>query len=350
MFSYNPGGTINASRNMTVGNLVTGTGTDVLPLLFRDRGRLGAPAFQQTPQYPLTGAITDQLNMFDPNISVPYAHSYSLGFQRAVGKNTAIEIRYVGTRSRDGWAYNNWNEVNVIENGFLDEFKHAMANLQANIAAGRGTNFKYYGPGTGTSPLPIYLGYFSGVPTSQAGDPSKYTSSLFSNSNFYNPLNPINPNPYTPASSSSSSGLYGSSVRRDNAKAAGLAPNLFVVNPDLLGGVYKTYNRNFTRYDSGQFLLRRRMASGLLFEGSYSFARGYTSQFYTLRQAPEEVTNTRVPRHVLKINWVYELPFGQGKRWGGGVSPGWSAVGRSAAAGARRAGRSRTSATSGWSG
>ena len=39
----------------------------------------------------------------------------------------------------------NYNEVNIIENGFLNEFKLAQANLQANIAAGKGSTFAYTG-------------------------------------------------------------------------------------------------------------------------------------------------------------------------------------------------------------
>ena len=35
------------------------------------------------------------------------------------------------------------NKDNLIENGFLDEFKRAQANLRANIAAGRGNTFAY---------------------------------------------------------------------------------------------------------------------------------------------------------------------------------------------------------------
>ena len=47
----------------------------------------------------------------------------------------AAEIRYVGTLSRDLWQARNFNEVNIVENGFLDEFRAAQRNLQANIAA-----------------------------------------------------------------------------------------------------------------------------------------------------------------------------------------------------------------------
>jgi hypothetical protein len=31
----------------------------------------------------------------------------------------------------NGWATENWNEVNIFENRFLDEFKLAQANLRA---------------------------------------------------------------------------------------------------------------------------------------------------------------------------------------------------------------------------
>ena len=39
----------------------------------------------------------------------------------------ALEIRYVGTLSRDLWQARNFNEVNIVENGFLDEFRAAQA-------------------------------------------------------------------------------------------------------------------------------------------------------------------------------------------------------------------------------
>ena len=55
----------------------------------------------------------------------------------------------------------NSNEYNIVENGLFNEFGLAQANLPANIAAGRGANFRYFGPGMGTSPLPITLAYFA---------------------------------------------------------------------------------------------------------------------------------------------------------------------------------------------
>src|SRR5919197_1412005 len=98
----------------------------------------------------------DSIEGFAPDIVVASARTWTVGFQRALSTDTAMEIRYVGTRGVDQWSELNWNERNIIENGFFDEFKLAMANLKANNASGvsnRSGSFAYFGPGTGTSPL-----------------------------------------------------------------------------------------------------------------------------------------------------------------------------------------------------
>ena len=133
----------------------------------------------------------------DPNIQVPYADSWTVGLQRAVGRNMALEVRYVGTRSRDLWETLNYNEINIFDNGFINEFKAAQANLQANVAAGLAAQgFAYRGPDTGTVPLPTMFAYFQG-----SGDPNNaaaYTSANFrSNNTFLTPLARFNPNPFS---------------------------------------------------------------------------------------------------------------------------------------------------------
>src|SRR5207247_11203610 len=114
--------------------------------------------------------------------------------QREVSKNLAVEVRYVGNRFLQNWqTYNlNLNENNIVENGLLNEFKLAQANLRANIAAGRGNTFAFTGV-PGTSPLPITLAYFSGLPASQANDPTRYTSANFATSTVLNTLALENP-------------------------------------------------------------------------------------------------------------------------------------------------------------
>ena len=322
VFGSNPGSTINADRSLAIGNLAT---IAELPVLFRDRNRLTRPNFADTPVYPLTEVVTGDANIFDPNIKVPYSQSWSFGIQREISKDMAVEIRYVGTRNLQGWTEYDLNDVqqNMVENGVLAEFKLAMANLQANNAAGgaRAGSFGYFGPGTGTSPLPVTLAYFTGQPASAAGNVANYSNasnSLFRNATFVNPLAMFNPAPLTYAAA-----LHSDANRRTNAERAGLPANLFLTNPDLRGGVFFTGNGGYTRYDALQVEFRRRMSKGFLLQGNYNFAKGFEStRFGSFRSPRTNTLNSGVPgyvQHTFKVNWLYELPIGKGKALFGGI-------------------------------
>jgi hypothetical protein len=310
----NPGLIIqDPDRNENRSNLLA-PGTDWI--LFREgAGALGPAPFPLTRDYPMTDIDTEDVGWFDPNIQIPYADTWSAGWQRAISRNMAVELRYVGTRSRDLWSSYDYNELNVIENGILDEFRLAQQNLQANLAAGRGGNFRYFGPGTGTNPLPITLAYFSG--RTDAGTVGAYTSSNFASSDYLNALDRLDPDVFDYADE-----LQSTATQRARALAAGLPVNFMVVNPNKLGGADITGNGGFTNYNSMQVELRRRMAQGFQFQGSYVFGRAYNSAFYSFR----------VPRvkqldgggeggvsHAFKGSWVWELPFGQGRRFAGNV-------------------------------
>jgi hypothetical protein len=318
IFGANPGATISANRNLTLGNLGT------LPVLLRDGSRLTPPAIPSVPSYPNSGLVTDSVNAFNPNLSLGYVQSWTFGLQREVDKNTVIELRYVGNRGVKQWQQYNLNEINVTENGFLNEFKLAQANLQANIAAGRGSHFRYAGPNTGTAPLPTILRYFSGN-----RDPllaASYNSTNFASTTYTNTLAVNGPAPTTFASN-----LYGNATFRNNAAAAGLPTNLFLVNPGKLGGAFTVENNGRSYYDAAVVELRRRLSQGLLVQGSYTFARNLTnmpasssSVFYQPRTLRNLGGNKSLSpfgiTHALKANWIYELPFGRGKAFGGGVS------------------------------
>jgi len=318
----NPGLTTGANRNASNGNLGT------VPLLLRN-GNLGPPALcpsgsvsaacmQESPVYPIPTTTTGTLNIFDPSLQVPYSDTYTVGWQRQLGSKSAFEVRYVGSRNREQWTAYNYNEVNILDNGFFNEFKLAQANLYANIAAGRGTTFAYMGPGTGTSPLPITLAYFSGLPSSQAGDATKYSSANFANSNYFNSLSLYSPAPFTLAGTGTSSGLNGSATFRTNAVAAGLSRNFFYANPDTLGGANVTGNGGYSTFNSLQTQFRRRLSNGLSFDANYAFGKAWDSSRYSFRVDRVLTRNTGTPgdvTHALKGTFVYELPFGQGKRF-----------------------------------
>jgi hypothetical protein len=316
VYAGNPGLILGSDPDRNANNL------GALPALLRNPERLGPAPFPQTPVYPFQGGVRDSINIFHEDIQVPWADSLTLGVQRALGRNHVIEARYVGTRSRDGWTTYNYNEPNIVENGFLDEFRLAQANLRANIAAGRGNTFAYTGI-PGTSPLPIYLAHFSGIPMDLAGDPSLYTSSNFRNSRWYNPMAMFNPDPFAngnnagAAGNNVNSGLFGVAAFRANMLRAGLPANFWVANPDKLNANI-VGNGGKTHYNSMQFELRRRLHQGLQFNSSYVFGKAYGSNRFSFRTPRLMRRDTGSPgdlTHQLKANVVYDLPFGRGRRF-----------------------------------
>jgi hypothetical protein len=310
----NPGVSIAVNRTLQLGNL------GALPLLFRDTSRLAPPAFPNQFEEPYSDAVTEDITIFSPDLVVPLSETWQAGITRAIGRSMSIEARYVGARSDDNWRTNNYNELNLIENGFLDEFKLAMANLQANNAAGgaRAGSFAYYGSGSGTVPLPIMLAYFSGIGRSGADNPAAYSSTNFRSNTYLQPLARLNPHPYGFATS-----LNGNATLRTNALTAGLPANFLVVNPHLLGGANIVENVEKTFYNSMALEFRRRSASGLSFAGSYVMGHAIESKFLSLRFEPPTVRNSGAEgdvSHAFKLNAVYPLPFGRGQRWGSGVN------------------------------
>jgi hypothetical protein len=217
---------VNRSTSLTGSNALNNDGRG-LPLMFRDRDRLSTPTFPLTRVYPLTDVITGDVQIFDPGIAVPYAQTWTAGWQRKLTRDMAVEIRYVGTRADQGWTTYNYNEANIVENRFLDEFRLAQQNLRAHVALGCGAegqpdcSFAYRGPGTGTSPLPINLAYLNG--RTNADSASAYTGSAWTSSNWIDPLNPTI-RIRSPGRDQLEHRLDGSSTCRSNAALAGCQP------------------------------------------------------------------------------------------------------------------------------
>lgn len=316
----NPGGTLTLSSDVDAGSLPLGT-------LFRNRPALTPPAFGDTPTYPLAVQPGDVIGGFDPKLKTGLVHSWNFGIQREIFKDTVVEARYVGTRARNLWRRYGLNEVNILENGFLGEFRQAQANLAANVLAGRGNTFAFFGNGSGTQPLPIMLGFFTGS-SANANSAAAYAGvTQFTNTARLTQLNSNFANPVGFATTLQNSFLV-------NGVNAGLPLNFFVVNPTvgLLGAgsqsVTLTTNDSDTWYDALQLEFRRRMSAGLLLQMSYTWSKSLTN-FYASSQSSlaqpltlrgdlnKPLERYRAPQdiqHSFKANWIYEMPFGRG-RW-----------------------------------
>ncbi len=320
----------------------------------------GAPAFPLVPCPDFTSRcissgtlLNDRAaaNAFDPNLKTPYVISFSGSVQREITKDMVVEIGYIGNRGHQLLRQFNLNEVNVIENGFLNEFKLAQANLLTNIAAARcqgvfqdtnplganflagcRANFAYFGPGTGTSPLPTIFGYFQGA--GNANTQSLYSSAQWRNGTFAGFL------PLTNASPIGFAGRLNDPDRgfTSNAFAAGIAPNFFVVNPQMsTGGSFLVNNDGKTWYDALTISLRRRMSKGVLADFNYTFSRALGNEFVSSSIAflqPRTLRNTWLDkdfspfdiRHSLKGSYIAELPFGRGRHFGSNLHGIWNGL------------------------
>ena len=82
-----------------------------------------------------------------------------------------------------------------------------------------------------------------------------------------------------------------------------------------------------SNYNAWEVELQKRFSNGLLFDVNYAWTRAFSLQY----QASDPVSNPlsrydygpvpAQPRSVFHWNYVYELPFGRGKRWGSSMNP-----------------------------
>jgi hypothetical protein len=283
-------------------------------VLFRNRPNL--PSLtppSDTSAFPLTpGAFSGTgANDFDPNLKAGYTQSWTFGLQRELDKNTAVEIRYVGTHGTHLWRQMDYNEVNIFENGFLTQFIAAQNNLAISRAAGRGDNYGNQGlAGQVNVPL-LTTAIGSGT------DSSTVTSLLRGEAGRV------------------ANGIAFTSARMTSLINAGLVPfttlpngnkvsNFFIVNPQTTGGAFVMTNGINTTFNALQIELRRRLSNGLLVQGSYQFARALSNSYTNSDSVFSSPRTLRRPdldkagspwdiRHAFKVDWIYELPFGPGK-------------------------------------
>jgi hypothetical protein len=317
-FGANPGSTLTLTRNSNTGLVPAG---ESWPVFLSQRERLYQQSFPETATYPIAirANRADDLNAFAPDTKVGSARSWTVSFQRAISRDMAVDIRYVGTRGVNQWSELNYNAIDIESNGYFDEFRLAVANLRANNLAGgnRAGSFAYFGPGTGTSPLPIHLAYLNG--RTNADSPGAYTGSSWRDDDITENMVFVNPDPTGAAGA-----LDGESDFWENAADAGLARNFFVLNPDvddanvLDSGAYSDYH-------ALQLELRRRLSKGLSANINYQYALEGGSAFLGFRYGRVMNAGANV-RHAIKTQWDWTIPVGRGQRFGTDMNPVMDAI------------------------
>jgi hypothetical protein len=290
--------------------------------------KFGFPIPQNSFSAPVAG------NYINPELRSPYVQNWSLGIQRQLTKSTVLELRYVGNKSTHMWHRQNIQEVNIFENGFLDEFKNAQRNLAAHQAAGCGQSGRpacsFANQGLpGQVALPIFQTAF-GALGSQAALPA---AQGFGNAAYIQNLNQGTAGTLaqtiatTPASFCRLVGNKFASCGIAGFNVAGQYPiNLFQANPYLSSLTYQDSNGD-NNYNALQIDLKQQYSHGLLLGANYVWshamgsilnqddqASGYT--WYTYRNARLNYGPSPFDRrHVFNAYWTYDLPFGKGRRF-----------------------------------
>ena len=206
--------------------------------------------------------------------------------------------------------------MNIFENGFLERVqarrRPTCARTSRRVAAaGNPCSFAYRGPGTGTSPLPTYLAYFSGVNQSQAGNPARYTSAQLHQQRLDRPSrrssSPIR------SMRPTTSGRAGAR-RRTNALNAGLRSQLLRPEP---GGRRREHHRRRGGQPVSLDADRRAPApvAGLHHPGQLHVRPAVGLVTQDLHRDRIYLKTDNLP-HAFKFNWLYEVPVGRGKRFG----------------------------------
>jgi len=277
------------------------------------------------------------INGFDPTLRAPYTENYTFGIQRELWTNTVLEVRYVGNQSKLAWRTSNLNEVNIFENGFLNEFKNAQNNYNIFFAANPKCGQAGQPPCTfantglpGQVALPIFdaafgargslaaiaagSGYQSNgfITNLQNGEAGALANTLATNQNY---VCRMFGNTFSPCARVQSA-----------ANAPGPYPiNFFLLNPFVAGRIGYVDDTGWHSYNGLQVTFRQRLSRGLNWTTNYTWSKSLTNlaadnqnqnlDFVTLRDVGR---NSRVSpfdlRHVIQTFGTYDLPVGRG-RW-----------------------------------
>jgi len=245
----------------------------------------------------------------DPNLQVPMIKQYSFGIQRELPWDMVIEARYVGTRSNNLLRSYNANEIDVINNGFLADFKRA----QANLALTGTTAFCNPATVTGCQPLTLFRSGAIGAGPLVVG--TGLTATAF-NTNLRNG---------TVADLAQSFVTLNLNNHPTFASPGNTPFVKFYPNPNT-GVITAMVNEASYNYNSLQLDLRRRFSGGILLGANYTWSKNLTNGQGTAQALNEtylQLNNKDLDyqradydiEHTFNFNGIYQLPFGKGRKY-----------------------------------
>jgi len=256
------------------------------------------PSSFLTPPRQLLNAAP-QLTIFDQNLKLPTVHQWNLNIQRELPHGFVGMIGYIGKRGTRLMRAYDLNQINA--DSILGDFRL----LQRNLKAGCQPDGTRCPAGVAGSPVSLVT---QGILTSAFVNSATTQTELDQNA----------------------AGLFAGRIEQTTL-ALRLRPNQqfgIVTYLDAGGDSY---------FHSLQATLRKRFSNGLQIAASYALAKSIDNQSVdpvgstsggglstTNSRTPADIRNWRNERgvsdfdrrHVFNGIWLYDLPFGRGKRFG----------------------------------
>ena len=232
----------------------------------------------------------------DPNLRTPYVQQWNIGLQHTLMQDTAIELRYVGNHGVKLGRAVDLNQL-LLPSDFVEDFRRAQRNLAANA-----------NPNVG-EPLQIFpqLGFGGFLQAGfvqnwiRNGEIGQYIGAFLAPNRIFF--------------------FDGEGGERFGAT---LPIGYFYRNPNAYVGDFAG-NNAFSKYNALQFEIRRRLRSGLTGQFNYTWGKvltnfsGTQSNFRGLFDNAQPQLEIMRPdfdiTHTFNGNWVWRIPFGQGRKW-----------------------------------
>lgn len=266
-----------------------------------------SPSALRQPVTPSTAAI----NVIDPDLQFPEIHQWFAGIQREIGLGTVLEVNYVGRRGTHLFGGYDANQVKLFATDprcgsqtFLQAFIQAQDAARANETNCL-ASLLVGGTATGNSVTFRSSGQFQTQLAQNAVGTVAQTLS-----------------------------------QRTGATSLvtnGFSPYFFQNYPQFTGGLNILDSNDISRYNGLEIIAKRRITNGIGFQVGYTYSiskdtRSFDPAFTTVARGtaqsasstPFDINNRRLNyawsdfdrRHVLQATYVFELPFGRGKRFG----------------------------------
>jgi hypothetical protein len=269
-------------------------------------GVVSAPPPLTTPVFQIP--ITTQQNfintggnnvegLISPNLKTPYVQQWNVTVEQQ-WKSLIFDAGYVGNHAVGLLRQIDYNQINVSQGGFLQDFKNAYNNGILSLNANQGFNPAYNASIPGSVQLPFFNSLPSGGSLSNATVRSDILSQQVGNLGQFYQANLVFPT---------------------NQPNFSYFPNPLALYSSLLS------NFSQSSYDGLQLQVRKRTASGIQFQVSYVFSKTLSDTSVErgldalLDNNNPSIERARAPwdlTQAFKLNHYIPIPVGQGHRIG----------------------------------